>query len=171
MISLGILRRIFSIDFRTFPWTYLESFTSLEDFTFIDGSLLAIDADIPWSPTVEAIHMQRNPLIISIGSNAFKHATHLKQLNMWDMGPEVVINENAFRISTQDKPVLRYNGEGCSASEIAENAFGNVAGGQLWGSISVDWCDFPELTFRLMLKTAFDKGLHGTYNYSTFPLT
>ena len=57
-----------------------------------------------------------------------------------------------------------------NASEIAENAFGNVAGGQLWGSISVDWCDFPELTFRLMLKTAFDKGLHGTYNWSTFPV-
>ena len=148
-------------NFRSFPWIYLESFTSLKEFAYRDGSLKSIDADVPWSPTVEVIFMQRNPQITSIGSNAFKPATNLRQLNLWDMGPEVEINENAFRISTQSKPILRYNGEGCSASMIAENAFGNVVGGQLWGSISIDWCDFPELTFRLMLKTAFDKGLHG----------
>ena len=143
----------------------MESFTSLKEFSYIDGNLLEIGdhgiIEIPWSPTVEVIFMQRNPQITSIGSNAFKHATNLKQLNLWDMGPNVVINENAFRISTQDKPFLRYNGEGCSASVISENAFGNVEGGQLWGSISLDWCEFPELSFRLMLKTAFDKGLHG----------
>ena len=148
-------------NFRSSPWIYLESFTSLKEFAYRDGSLKSIDADVPWSPTVEVIFMQRNPQITSIGSNAFKPATNLRQLNLWDMGPEVEINENAFRISTQSKPILRYNGEGCSASMIAENAFGNVVGGQLWGSISIDWCDFPELTFRLMLKTAFDKGLHG----------
>ena len=96
----------------------------MKEFSYIDGNLLEIGdhgtIEIPWSSTVEVIFMQRNPQITSIGSNAFKRATNLKQLNLWDMGPNVVINENAFRISTQDKPFLRYNGEGCSASVISD---------------------------------------------------
>ena len=88
-------------------------------------------------------------------------AKGLVQLDMWAMGSNVSIQEDAFRISSRDGPTLRYYGAGCSASDVAPNAFGNVEGGPLWGKISIDWCDFPELTFRLMLKTAFDKGRQG----------
>ena len=154
-------RLILFVEFsRTFPWAYLKLFNTLEEFSCTDSGLTALEEDIPWSSTVQKLFFQRNYDITTVNSNAFKTATSLKQLDMWGMGAEVAIKGDAFRITSRTGSILQYYGSECP-SEIASNAFGNVEGGPLWGSISVDWCDFPELTFRLMLKSAFDKGYQG----------
>ena len=44
---------------------------------------------------------------------------------------------------------------------IEDDAFGNVAGGKLWGELQVALWAFPEGAFRLMLKQGYDLGLSG----------
>ena len=42
---------------------------------------------------------------------------------------------------------------------LQANAYGNVDGGQLWDEIKVNTLgDFPEIVYRLLIKSHFDKG-------------
>ena len=148
---------------RIFPWSYLKSFTSLKKFTYADSGITALEEGVPWSSSVTEIFFQRNENIKEVASNAFKSASGLEVLDMWSMGPDVAIRENGFRITSQKGPILRFYADGCGVNDIAPNAFGNVAGGALWGTLLIDWCYFPEDSFRLMLKTAFDKGKECKY--------
>ena len=141
----------------------MKGFASLKRFAYVHSGLSLLEEDIPWSASVTEIDLRNNYDITEIPPNAFRTASGLEQLDMSSMGPELAIKEDGFHITSRKGPSLRfYQTLGC-VTDIAPNTFGNVAGGALWGNLWLDWCDFPEDVFRVMLKSAFDKGQECKY--------
>ena len=80
---------------------------------------------------------------------------------MWSSSSRIVFEEKSlyttasnptFSLYLDDKPAGNN-----SIPMFADDAFGNVAGGELWNTICMGAFEFREKTFRLMLKAAFDK--------------
>ena len=143
--------------FRSFPWQSLKDFTSLQSFKFTHSSLAGLEEDIPWPASVTHIDLGYNNDLTEIPPNAFKSASGLERLQIWASGAYIV-RENGLRISSSKGPSFETYQYGDCIKDVESNAFGNVAGGNLWGNMWIPWCTFPEQAFRLMLKTAFDKG-------------
>ena len=83
------------------------------------------------------------------------------------------MREDAFHINSDQRPTLEMyvSNSGSQDLRVAEpDVFGNVKGGKLWGAIDVDWPDFTEDVFRLLLKTHFDKGDKGKDNFDNLNL-
>ena len=127
-------------------------------FKYSHSSLSFLEEDIPWSDSVTHIDLGYNTNIKEIPPNAFVSASNLEELKMWSMGGLLAINGNGLRTSSSKGPSFEMYQNGGCVTDIAPNAFGNVAGGALWGNLWIPWCSFPEDVFRVMLKTAFDKG-------------
>lgn len=63
------------------------------------------------------------------------------------------MNEPELRLTSS--PVVN------AIQNIEDDAFGDVSGGKLWYRLHIALADFPEMAFRLMIKSAFDSGQDG----------
>ena len=136
----------------------------MTNFKFTHSSLAHLKEDIPWPPSVTHIDIGYNNDLKEIPSNAFKSASQLEVLKIWASG-KYSVEENGLRISSSKGPSFETYQYGGCVDNVSSNAFGNVAGGNLWGNLYIPWCVFPEETFRVMLKTAFDKGQQSKSQY------
>ena len=108
------------------------------------------------------IDLGYNSELTLVKSNAFKSASGLRGLKMLSSSSRIVFEEKSlyttasqptFSLHLDDRPPAGNN----SSPTFADDAFGNVAGGELWDTLSIGAFEFREKTFRLMLKAAFDK--------------
>ena len=132
---------------------------NLEVFEMESGGVESIPANIQWSHKIAEINFRGNRNLKLIEEYAFTSASGLTSLLLEGSSDGLQVRSNAFH-KKQAGGVLRM-GTGIFES----NAFGNVDGGELWGSLHFfAGNDFPEDVFRLMIKTAFDKNHDGKYN-------
>ena len=108
------------------------------------------------------IDLGYNSELTLVKSNAFKSASGLRGLKMLSSSSRIEFEDKSlyttasnptFSLHLDDRPPAGNN----SSPTFADDAFGNVAGGELWDTLSIGAFEFREKTFRLMLKAAFDK--------------
>ena len=135
---------------------------NLETVSMKSNGFETIPANIKWSPKVWQIDLSDNSNLKVIEEHAFSSALGLNQLLL--LGTDgVQVRSNGFHIKHGDGAAMLMMGD--KSSTFESNAFGNVDGGELWGSLHFFvGNDFPEDVFRLMIKTAFDKNHDGKYN-------
>ena len=77
---------------------------------------------------------------------------------MWASSSLIVFEEKSL-YTTASNPTFSFYfyGNNISSPMFADDAFGNVAGGNLWDTITMKASEFREETFRPMLKAAFDR--------------
>ena len=77
---------------------------------------------------------------------------------MWSSSSKIVFEEQSlYTTASNPQFELYFYGSNISTPMFADDAFGNVHGGQLWGRIVMGGKEFREKTFRLLLKAKFDK--------------
>jgi hypothetical protein len=132
--------------------------SNLQSFQLTHTGLISIDSDVPWAATVSTVDLSYNLQLLEIPEFAFRRAVGLTSLLLWSMGA-MTFRENAFFLTSAHMPSMDFYFYGDESDfVIEENAFGNVDGGELWGRLNLQIPDFPELAFRLMLKSHFDRG-------------
>ena len=106
------------------------------------------------------IDLGYNSELTLVKSNAFKSATELEQLSMWSSSSKIVFEEQSLYTTSNNATFQLYFGYVSNISKpmFADDAFGNVAGGCLWDTITMQAYEFREETFRLMLKEAAQGG-------------
>ena len=119
------------------------------------------------------IDLWYNSNLTLVKSNAFKSASGLTSLSMWSSSSMIVFEEKSL-YTTASNPTfsLYFYGNNISSPMFADDAFGNVAGGKLWDTITMKASEFREETFRPMLKAAFDKNADHLFegNFGTISL-
>merc|ERR1711917_113136 len=157
-----------------FPWATVASLTKLEGFTYSQSGLTTVEENIPWPKSVRNIDLGYNVNLTLIKSNAFKSASGLISLSMWSSSSMIVFEEKSL-YTTASNPTFSFYfyGNNISSPMFADDAFGNVAGGNLWDTITMKTSEFREETFRPMLKAAFDKNADHLFegNFGTGPIS
>eukprot|EP00095_Tigriopus_kingsejongensis_P000591 maker-scaffold95_size379157-snap-gene-0.24 protein:Tk00591 transcript:maker-scaffold95_size379157-snap-gene-0.24-mRNA-1 annotation:"hypothetical protein ASPNIDRAFT_182707" len=141
----------------SFDWTSIGTMTGLITFTLTETGISALESDIPWQSRVSQIDLSKNQGIMEIPANAFKTAVNLVSLHLMDMNAKIVLRSKGLHIRSENFPQLVFNSLPGGQGEIEFDAFGDVSGGQLWGTLEGNFVDFPEGAFRLMLKSHFDR--------------
>ena len=78
---------------------------------------------------------------------------------MWSSSSKIVFEEQSLYTTARNTSLeLYFYGQNFSYPMFADDAFGNIGGGQLWNTLTMKGWEFRENTFRLMLKAKFDKG-------------
>ena len=147
----------------SFPWADMKRLIKMESLALADTGIASIPADVPWTYKVRLLDFSSNAQLRSVGSNAFKAATGLRELILRYSNPDMAFAENAFFLVNTGRPdlVLRAAG-GKSNFRWEENAFGNEDGSQMWGRLVVSMADLPEEVFRGLIRLAVEMELDGT---------
>jgi len=157
-----------------FPWATVASLSNLEDFIYTHSGLTMVEENIQWPQTVRNIDLGYNNNLTLVKSNAFKSASGLRSLHMWSSSSRIVFEEKSlYTIANNPNFSLYfgdYNESQWYTTMFADDAFGNVAGGELWDTITMKGFQFREETFRLMLKAAFDKNADHLFKSSFGPI-
>ena len=106
-----------------------------------------------------SIDLGYNSALTLVKKNAFKSASGLNRLSMWSSSSHIVFEEQSLYTTATSPSFELYSSYGSNVSDpmFADDAFGNVGGGQLWDTLVMGGGEFREETFRLMLKAKFDK--------------
>jgi len=148
--------------FKLFPWTDLSQTTSLKEFVISNTGLSAVPSGIQWPANISSIDLSYNSALEEILPFTFKTARNLEKLKMWSSSAKIVFRQNALYTTSRNNATFEFYFTGEETSDakhvmFEDNAFGDVDGGELWDTISVNISEFRENTFRLMLKSKFDK--------------
>ena len=138
----------------------IDNFGNLNVFELSGSAITTLESDIPWPETLTSLTLADNLALAEIQENAFLAATGLQRLALPGSSADLVLQENALHIKAKARPELVFSAvNGTENNQVVEaRAFGIGIGGEIFGRIVGAFPDFPELAFRLMLKSHFDKG-------------
>lgn len=146
---------------KSFPWNNLAALVGLEKFYLISSAVPALTSYIPWPASIAEIDLTDNPNISVIPGFAFQKAKHLKSLNLRNLNPALLIQNDGLYTSSAEEPFLSFtSSDELNESEMVleKDIFGFLQEGESWGKLDARFPDFPESAFRLTLKDLFDQG-------------
>merc|ERR1712117_60623 len=93
-----------------------------------------------------------------VKKNAFKSASGLAQLSMWASSSQIVFEEQSL-YTTASSPSFELYCYGSNISDpmFADDAFGNVGGGQLWDTLVMGWMSMRSCLGVMFIATQRDQ--------------